>query len=382
MIVTSLNRYAVKGLSGDALTSVELHWPGETFPDDRRFALLRRQRGKRKDDEEEEQQQQQQRGAEFRPGTWLHKENFLCAFTEPELLSRLKTSYSIQSSVPSDETTGDGQNDDNIPIVLSRAYPNDAAPVTNSLKDGTGPRVRRLLTVRDRRSGILLMPTLDLSLREHRNRLQDFLSDYSRQEVVCVTADDYDLDRGSTSSSEEDFTSFDRRHLHQFGNTSSGYKQRGDTRTVHIVSQQTVDALSDAIVKNGGNGNGNQSGAPRLLRPGRFRPNIVVDCGPDFPPFGEFEWVGRRVRVAGADDASADTSAGGGSGLVMSVISKTVRCRGVSVDPEDDPPNVLDIPDLLVRHFPMHGPYLGVYAVIDNPGRLSVNDRLELAPLN
>jgi hypothetical protein len=68
--------------------------------------------------------------------------------------------------------------------------------------------------------------------------------------------------------------------------------------------------------------------------------------------------------------------------LVLSVISKTVRCRGVSVDPDDDPPVVLDIPGLLVEHFPTHGPYLGVYAVVDRPGRIAVNDRLEVVPLN
>jgi hypothetical protein len=68
--------------------------------------------------------------------------------------------------------------------------------------------------------------------------------------------------------------------------------------------------------------------------------------------------------------------------LVLSVISKTVRCRGVSVDPDDDPPVVLDIPGLLVAHFPTHGPYLGVYAVVDRPGRIAVNDRLEVVPLN
>lgn len=43
-----------------------------------------------------------------------------------------------------------------------------------------------------------------------------------------------------------------------------------------------------------------------------------------------------------------------------------------------DPNNVLDIPRLLVDHFPEHGPFLGVYAVVDAPGMLSLEDELRL----
>ena len=38
--ITSLHRYAVKGLAGDSLTSIELKKCEGTFEDDRRYALL------------------------------------------------------------------------------------------------------------------------------------------------------------------------------------------------------------------------------------------------------------------------------------------------------------------------------------------------------
>ena len=40
MKITCLHRYAVKGLSGDSLTSIELKSGEGTFEDDRRYALL------------------------------------------------------------------------------------------------------------------------------------------------------------------------------------------------------------------------------------------------------------------------------------------------------------------------------------------------------
>lgn len=369
MIVTALNRYAVKGLSGDALTRVELVSASEAFPDDRRFALL--QRRHRKEFQEHDES-----------GTlpWLHKEKFLCAFTDPALFARLRTDYSIRSPLKEQE---------------SRGYPNDAHVLLGtSNNDDTNGVVRRILTVRDRASGIMLLPELDLSRRGDRDRLQDFMSAYSGRDVVCVTVTataTNDANEGvegipETSSSRE----LGATHTHQFGNTSSGYKQRGDTRTVHIVTQQTVDALSsaaeaEAVAAADMADDGGSSRKPFLrLRPNRFRPNIVVDGGPSLAPFEEFQWIGKRIKVirkaaAGSRDVEP-------SGLELSVIAKTVRCRGVSVDPEDGQGDgaaaALDVPDLLVRHFPEHGPYLGVYAVVEGPGVISLGDELSVLPLN
>src|SRR5210317_2074215 len=78
MHITSLHRYAVKGLSGDSIDSVIIQEGDGTFEDDRRFALLYDDRTEyfKKDNPE-----------------WLHKANFLCAFTAPELLATLRTEY-------------------------------------------------------------------------------------------------------------------------------------------------------------------------------------------------------------------------------------------------------------------------------------------------
>ena len=58
MTITSLHRYAVKGLSGDSMESMRLDRGDGTFEDDRRFALLYDTSGDRFDADDP---------------TWLHK---------------------------------------------------------------------------------------------------------------------------------------------------------------------------------------------------------------------------------------------------------------------------------------------------------------------
>ena len=50
----------------------------------------------------------------------------------------------------------------------------------------------------------------------------------------------------------------------------------------------------------------------------------------------------------------------------------------VSVDPLNLDLPELDIPGLLVKHFPEHGPYLGVYAVVESGGGLGMGDEVYL----
>lgn len=281
--ITGLYRYAVKGLSGDTLDKVRLA-PGETFPDDRRFALLKTT------------------GLdEFDPQNpaWLPKENFLCSFTDPQLMAKYRASYSTQSLLTDRESNNSGQ----------------------------------YLSLYERWTKAKVLGPLDLSTERGRQTLATFFSLQSGTPITCITAD--------TNPHHND-------HRHQFGNTSSGWKQNRDTRTIHIVAECTVKALATAI-----------GGDENMLSPTRFRPNIVLS-GENLRPFSEFDWIGKSIHCS--------------SSLRMKVISKTVRCKGVSTDPLNlDLPDI-DIPGMLVKHFPEHGPYLGVYAVVESGGDLGVGD--------
>ena len=189
-----------------------------------------------------------------------------------------------------------------------------------------------MFTLRHRATGKILLDSLNLQLETDRQILADYFSQASGKTVQCITS-----------------SSKGNKHNHQFGNTSSGYKQRKDTRTVHIINQATIDDMVDKCQV--------------ALQPTRFRPNIVL-CGP--PAWSEFDWIGKKQLV---DDKT---------GLTLTLLSKTVRCKGVSVDPQDLLQDSLDIPSLLVKHFPQYGPYLGVYAVVDAPGSLELGSTFTL----
>ena len=329
VIITDLARFAIKGLSGDQLESVVVPKGGvQTFPDDRRFALLK-QNNKDKFDEKDPE--------------WLHKENFLCAFSAPELMACFQSNYEI---VESDEGNNSGDDND----------------------DTSNDEVQRLLTLYRRSGGDATSTTtepvlgpIDLNFQSGRDELASFFSNESKEELVCVTK--------QTDGKVNTF---------QFGNTRAGVKNNpaGDTRTVHIVNRATIRELSDKIGLN--------------LNAERFRPNIIID---GLDPWKEFDWVGRTLRVVSKgnnDDAS--TSSGGGSTntttLIMKVLTKTVRCEGIGIDPLDPSTGKIDVPKLLSKNYPEHGPYLGVYASLeviddgdgggDDGKLLSVGDTLEL----
>lgn len=299
--VTGLYRHAVKGLSADSLDQVTIEHAYDTFPDDRRFALLY---DKNMEEWQEILEQQDEEQAET--PEWLHKEKFLCAFTQPKLMAKFEASYEIKMAPP---------NDQNVEVP------------------------RRLLTLRDRGSQNIVWGPEDLATHEGRSSLGTFFSGQSGlPSVTCITADQQR-----------------QQQKHQFGNTSSGWKQRKDTRTIHLINANTVRNVAEVLK------------VP--LNPTRFRPNIVVD---GWEPWEEFKWIGKTLQVQVKNGEESSTHR-----MKLKILSKTVRCDAVTVDPLD-PENILDVPKLLATHFPEHGPYLGVYAVIEDPGTISVGDKVSL----
>ena len=134
------------------------------------------------------------------------------------------------------------------------------------------------------------------------------------------------------------------RHARTNSATGSGLSASGDVRTIHLVNARTVDALAAA--------------AGVALDPGRFRANVILD---GLEPWAEFSWVGRHFQLGSAR---------------LNCIKRTVRCAGVNVDARTGSGRAdLDIPALLTRHFPQHGPYLGVYAQVVSAGEVRIGDR-------
>jgi uncharacterized protein YcbX len=310
MHIRSLYRYAVKGLSGDSIETVTLQEGDGTFEDDRRFALMYANSSGDEDFDEDNPQ-------------WLHKDNFLCAFTAPELLATLRSEYNVESV------------------------------------DG-----RRLLTVWNRNdkteSSSTPLLLADLACQAGRDETSKFFSELCGKKVVCVCASD------------------SGKHTHQFGNTSSGVKNNeGDTRTIHIVNSNTVKQLSDVIqhelqqqynLEIDGSDNRIES---IQLNPTRFRPNVVVD---GLDPWSEFDLIGKSIEVIpnrGHDGDDTESTP-----IRFRITSRTVRCAGIGVDPLQPELKTLDIAKLLTKHFPQHGPYLGVYAVMEdrNFGKICVGD--------
>ncbi len=96
------------------------------------------------------------------------------------------------------------------------------------------------------------------------------------------------------------------------------------------------------------------------LHPERFRANVLLDGA--LPAWAEFGWVGGTVSLGGA---------------TLRVIKRTVRCEGVNVDARHGSGAAdVDVPGLLARHFPEHGPFLGVYAQVEAGGHVRVGDRV------
>ena len=140
--------------------------------------------------------------------------------------------------------------------------------------------------------------------------IEDFLSRQYGEDMICVTATSTSTRGGRGGGNKE----IKEKHMHQFGNTRSGVKATGDTRTVHIVNAATVRQLSKKIGKK--------------LSPLRFRQNIVVD---GLEPWKEFDFVGTSLIVnssSSANDNELLLKEKDGR-MKLDVISRAVRCAGI-----------------------------------------------------
>ena len=127
---------------------------------------------------------------------------------------------------------------------------------------------------------------------------------------------------------------------HQFGNTRSGVRHHGDTRTLHVVNAASVAAVRRATGLD--------------VDAAVFRPNIVVE---GLAAWAEEDWIGKTIQVGG---------------VLLEVIARTVRCDAINFHPVTGKrwPNNRDLVQEIADHFPAVGPYLGVYARVARGGTL------------
>ena len=400
MKVVQLARYPVKGLAPDLLSEVHISSKDfiSTFPDDRRFALLQQKQKQTKQgridmDEDQANKKESSASSLFNPidPKWIHKEHFLCAFTQPEFMAKFDCKYRIIAGSDTldalDDTTDRNTysfcrpNDDPISVIhndngittgtetidnnqatihrmitiFRREYDNDnTLEQKQQRKGGEGKEEERSLS----RSSTILLGPVDLSTSEGRKELETFFmeqyltdakmshhndeqqNEEEKEQVVpvlkCITA----MKNTSSSSNSKIKQELQQQHVHQFGNTRSGVKNNNnDTRTIHIINEETVKELSSEL--------GIQ------INPMRFRPNLIIN---GLRPWKEFDLVGKTLKVVSSPSDKSNEN----NEMKIEILSTTVRCAGVGIDPTERPDerNKLDIPTLLNKHYPQYGPYL------------------------
>jgi len=122
-----------------------------------------------------------------------------------------------------------------------------------------------------------------------------------------------------------------------------------DDATVSIITSAAIQSVSA------------EAEVPVDVR--RFRPNFVIETA-DGRPFPEDEWVGKTLRIGGAED-----------GAVVSVSMRDVRCMMLNLDPE----TAVQDPRLLKATVRLNQNCAGVYATVTRIGRVSVGEPVFLA---
>jgi uncharacterized protein YcbX len=129
------------------------------------------------------------------------------------------------------------------------------------------------------------------------------------------------------------------RILSADGHSFSDKKQK----VLHLISLASIHALEDRL--------------SRPIDPMRFRANIVVD---GIPPFAEFEWIGRRLRLPG---------------VTLTGEYRTQRCAATNVDPRTGVRD-MSLPKQLMELYG-HTDF-GVYLKVESAGRIARGDTLTL----
>ena len=120
-----------------------------------------------------------------------------------------------------------------------------------------------------------------------------------------------------------------------------------DEFPVSMMSQATINHLSDLT-------NGEKTFDSR-----RFRPNLLLSGG---EAHVEDEWVGQSIRI--------------GRQLRLRIVSRDPRCAITTLDPSTGERD-FDTVRLILSYRPnLRAAYLGVYAIVEQPGTVAVGDEV------
>ena len=121
-----------------------------------------------------------------------------------------------------------------------------------------------------------------------------------------------------------------------------------DYAPLHLITTATLDRLDTEAV--------------------RYRPNLIVATPPEFPPYGENDWVGKELSIGG---------------VRLSAITATPRCAVPTLEHGDLPRSSEAVRRLMAENrvdvaIPGRGalPCAGVYLTVLQDGTISTGDRL------
>lgn len=277
--------------------------------------------------------------AEFDPSSptaWVHKMRFAAACSEGPRLAQLRCEWVDETAsllvfaknlyIPTDAPED--------VVLLTRSSSMDDDEDDNDDEDEDGSNAGA--APEEDKEELLL--TAKLNTKAGRAKTSTFFRSWLNDpELEIVTAGQAATKTVAKSADEAEAEAAAR---HQFSNT----KQIEGSQMIHIVNVNTVAAVSNAV--------GVDVGWQR------FRPNVLIE---GMPAWSEFGWVGKTIRLGTA---------------TLRVTKRTVRCAATKVNPATAVAD-LDTPALLQKHFPEHGPYVGVYAIVVSGGSVADGDGIE-----